>query len=181
MSEIKLKRGRKEVTFKKHPTYFAVRLKQGKANTEMALEARCGRPKREVKHVDSAITEKMDIFNVIEAKDLEQTMDDLRKAPVSDVITHMYALDDTPGGAVIPTGTMTIQFKSDVPSADREKALAEFGLEVLEDLDYLPHAYTVRLTNASKENPLKIASKLQKRKEIESAEPDLAFQISLKQ
>lgn len=180
MDKIKLKRGRKEVTFKKLPGHFAVRLKQGKASDEMALESSCGRPKKEVKHVDSATPEKMEIFAVKEAADLEETTSQLRKAPASDVVTHMYAVDDTPGGAVIPTGTMTIQFKADVKTKEREKILAEFGLEVVEDLDFLPHGYTVRLTDASKENPLKIAAKLQKRKEIETAEPDLSFQISFK-
>lgn len=180
MDEIKLRRGLQEVTLKKLPAYFAVRLKQGKAASERALEACCGRPKAEIEHVDSAATENMEIFTVKESAKLEETMDELRKAPTSDVITHMYALDDTPGGAVIPTGTMTIQFKSNVKDEEREKILAEFGLEVLEELDFLPHGYTVKLTDASKENPLKIAAKLQQRKEIVTAEPDLSFQISLK-
>lgn len=87
-----------------------MRLKQGKAASERALEACCGLPKTEIEHVDSAATENMEIFTVKEAAKLEETMDELRKAPTSEVITHMYALDDTPGGAVIPTGTMTIQF-----------------------------------------------------------------------
>ena len=178
MDEIKLKRGRREVTFKKLPDRFAVRLKQGKATDERALEVSLGRPKTEVRHMDSVATESMEVFAVEEAAALEETMDELRAAPGSDVITHMYALDDTPGGAVIPTGTMTIQFKPDVEAEDREKILAEFGLEVLEDLDFLPHGYTVRLTEASTENPLKIAAKLQQRQEIEVAEPDLSFQIS---
>lgn len=180
MDEIKLKRGGVEVTFKKVPDYFAIRLRQGKASDEMALEASCSRPKTELKHVDRVDVEKMDIFAVKESAKLEETMDELRKAPASDVITHMYALDETPGGGVIPTGTMTIQFKPEVEEKEREKILAEFGLEVLEDLDFLPHGYTVRLTEASKENPLKIAAKLQQRKEIKTAEPDLTFQISLK-
>ena len=178
MDEIKLKRGRRELTFKKLPTYFAVRLKQGKAKDETALEASCGRTKAEIVHVDSAAPENLEIFTVKEAATLEETTDQLRKAPASDVVTHMYALDDTPGGVVIPTGTLTMQFKPDVKAEEREKVLAEFGLEVLEDLDYLPHGYTVRLTDASKENPIKIAAKLQKRKEIETAEPDLSFQIT---
>ncbi len=180
MDQIKLKRGRREVTLKKLPTYFAVRLKQGKATNEMTLEVSCGHPKTEVKHVDSVATEKMDIFSVKESAKLEQTMNELRKSPAGDVISHMYSLDNTPGGAVIPTGTMTLQFGPDVNAAEREKILAEFGLEVLEDLDFLPYGYTVRLTGASKENPLKIAAKLQQRKEIKTAEPDLTFKISLK-
>jgi hypothetical protein len=180
MDKITLKRGRQEVTFKKVPDYFAVRLKQGKAVSERALEARCGHPQSEVKHVDSAATENMEIFTVKEAAKLEGTMEELRKSPSSDVITHMYFLDDTPGGAVIPTGTMTIQFQSDVKDEEREKILAEFGLEVLKELDFLPHGYTVKLTEISQENPLKIAAKLQQRKEIVTAEPDISFQISLK-
>ena len=180
MNEIKLKRGRKEVTFKKLPTRFAVRLKQGKAKDETALEAYCGHPVSEVRHVDSVASENMEIFAVRETADLEKTTNQLRKAPASHVVTHMYAVDDTPGGGVIPTGTMTIQFRADINAVEREKILEEFGLEVLKDIDYLPHGYTVRLTEASQENPLKIAAKLQKRKEIETAEADLAFQISLK-
>lgn len=180
MDEIKLKRGRREVTLKKLPTHFAVRLKQGRATDEKALEASLGRPKTEVRHVDSAAPANMEVFAVKDAATLEETVDELRESPASDVVTHVYALDETPGGAVIPTGTMTIQFKPDVDAQKRAEILAEFGLEVLEDLDFLPHGYTVRLTDASKENPLKIAAKLQQRDEIETAEPDLSFQISLK-
>jgi subtilisin family serine protease len=180
MNEIKLKRGGREVTFKKKPAHFAVRLKQGRAMDEAALEAACGRPEMPVKHVDYAAPENMEIFSVEDASHMEKTVDDLREAPASDVVSHIYALDDTPEGAVIPTGTITLQFNPDVDAKVREQILAEFGLEVVEDLDFLPHGYTVRLTEASTENPLKIAAKLQERKEIKTAEPDLSFQISLK-
>jgi len=180
MKEIKLLRGNREITLTKLPVHFAMRLKQGKACDEKVLEAACGRPRAETRHVDSAETEKMDIFAVQDSGRLEETMDELRKAPASDVVTHMYALDDTPEGGVIPTGSMTIQFRPDVGRREREDILAEFGLEVLEDLDFLSNGYTVRLTEASRENPLKIAAKLQARSEIETAEPDLSFRISLK-
>ena len=180
MDSIKLKRGSREVTFKKLPTRFAVRLKQGKAKDEKILEASCGSPATTVTHIDSIATEKMDIFAVDKTTKLEETVDKLRESPATDVVTHIYSLDDTPGSAVIPVGTMTIQFKSDVSKANREKILAEFGLEIIEELDFLPHSYTVKLTQASTENPLKIAAKLQQRKEIKIAEPDLSFQISLK-
>lgn len=178
MDEIKLKRGNREVTLKKLPDRFAVRLKQGRARNAADLEACCGQPKAPVRHVDSAAAAGMEVFAVEDAAELESTMDELRAAPGSDVITHMYALDDTPQGAVIPTGTMTLQFKPDVEKAEQEAILAEFGLEVVEDLDFLPHGYTVRLTDASTENPLKIAAKLQAREEIEVAEPDLSFQVT---
>ncbi|GGY07078.1 hypothetical protein GCM10007160_38220 [Litchfieldella qijiaojingensis] len=180
MDEIKLKRGSRDVIFRKLPHHFAVRLKQGKASSDAALESACGAPKAETHHIDSATVEKMDVFAVRDANQLEGTMDELRKAPLSDVVTHLYALDDTPGGGAIPTGTMTLQFKSDVSREERERVLETFGLEVLEELDFLPNGYTVRLTDASTENPLKIAAKLQSRPEIEVAEPDLSVQISFK-
>lgn len=177
---ILISRGTKEVNYSKTPDSFAVRLTHGKAPDEKTLEALLGRPKTEIKHIDSVPQENMEIFNVKETDKLEDTMDELRKAPGSDVITHIYTLDDTPGGEVIPTGTMTIQFKPEVESIKRENILEEFGLVIVEELDFLPHGYTVKLTSSSQENPLKIAAKLQKRKEIETAEPDISFKVSRK-
>jgi subtilisin family serine protease len=178
MDEIKLKRGDREVTFEKVPERFAVRLKQGRARDEGTLAACCGTPKATVRHVASAGSANMEVFAVDDAAELEETMDELRTAPESEVVTHMYALDDTPKGVVIPTGTLTLQFGPDVEKEEREAILTEFGLEVVEDLDFLPHGYTVRLTDASQENPLKIAAQLQERAEVETAEPDLSFEIS---
>jgi subtilisin family serine protease len=45
-------------------------------------------------------------------------------------------------------------------------------------LDFLSEGYTVRLTAALKEDPLKIAAKLQQRDEIEALEPDLSFEVA---
>lgn len=180
MNDITIKRGRKTVTFKKLPNYFAVKLKSGKAFNEAALEAACGRPPSEISHVESVATDKMEIFAVKDHTELEQTTDRLRQAPASDIVTHVYSVDETPGGGVIPLGTMTLQFSPDIADNEKEKILAEFGLEVLKDLDYLPHGHTVRLTELSKYNPLKIAADLQGRKEVLTAEPDLGFQVSFK-
>jgi subtilisin family serine protease len=175
---IKLKRGGREVIFKKDPSILAVRLKHGRATNEMVLEASLGRPKAELKHVDSAISEKMEIFSIKETDKLEDTMDELRKASESDVITHVYTMDDTEKGRVIPTGTLTIIFKSGVKKNERENLLAEFGLEIVNEIDYLPNGYTVKLTEDSKKNPLKISAELQQREQIEIAEFDMAFKVS---
>lgn len=162
------------------PDHFAVCLKQRRAIDEAALAAATGRPRISVVHMESDVAENLEVFAVDDADELEATMDEMRAAPSSDVITHMYTLDDTPGSAVIPTDTMTVQFTPDVGPDARADILAEHGLEVVEDLDFLSHGYTVRLTDASTENPLKIAAKLQARDDIEAAEPDLSFKISLK-
>ena len=180
MDQVTIRRGSRNVTFTKSPDYFALRLKRGRPRDAMALEADCGRPASEVTHIDSVVSENMEVFAVKEPAKLEETTNQLRQAPAADVVSHVYTLDNIPGGMVIPTGTMTIQFRPEVTDEKREEILAEFGLEVLKDLDFLPHGYTVRLTQASKENPLKIAAKLQHRSEIVTAEPDLAFRASPK-
>ena len=180
MDKIKLKRGDSEVTLKKVPDVFAVRLKQGRARDEKALLSSCGKTRAEVQHIDAAAPAKMDIFSVKDASLLEDTMDQLRQATSSEVISHTYTLDDDSMSTVIPTGMMTLQFHADVSKQAREDILAEFGLEILEELDFLPHGYTVRLTSASTMNPLKIALKLQGLEDIKTAEPDLSFQVELK-
>jgi subtilisin family serine protease len=173
-----LTRGGRKITLTKQPEYFAVRLKQGRANSLRALEANLGAPETPVRHVDSVTAENLEVFAVEEAKDLEATVDALRKAPRAEVVTHVYTVDDTPQGNVIPTGTLTLQFKPIATTAQREALLAEFSLEIVSALDYLPNGYTVRATVASSGNPLKIAEALQQRDLLLVAEPDLAFSVA---
>lgn len=180
MDEIRLKRGTEEVTFKKLPEHFAVRMKEGRADSERALEASVGSQAAETRYVDSVPESRMDVFAVRDQSTLESTMDGLRESSESEVVTHMYSTGDSEENGVVPTGTMTIQFESDVDLTEREEVLGEFGLEVVEDLDFLDDGYTVALTEQSTENPLKIAQKLQSRDGILTAEPDLSFRISLK-
>ncbi|MCA9964199.1 MAG: S8 family serine peptidase [Anaerolineales bacterium] len=171
---ITLMRGGEKLTFKKVPDTFAVRLKEGQATNERMLNAVVGEVAAAVKHVDTKPLEQMDLFQMETASELETTMDKMRQAPATDVVTHVYTLDATPSAAVIPTGTITIQFKPDVAKEKKETLLAEFGLDIVEALDFIPGGYTVSLTDASRENPLKIATKLQDHPEVELAEPDLS-------
>jgi hypothetical protein len=180
MDEIALSRGGEKVVFKKVGDRFAVRLKQGRAGSESSLEASFGRPPSEVKHVASVSSERMDVFSIADREKLEETMDVMRRARDSDVISHLYSIDESPEGAVIPTGTITLQFKADTKKARIESILAEHGLQIIDDLTYLPNAYSVKLTDASKENPLKIAKKLIDRDDVEIAEPEISFRVSFK-
>ena len=178
--EIRLQRGGRDAAFRKVKDRFAVRLKQGRAAGEAALISSLGAPFSRVRHLDSVAAETMDVFGVEDATKLEQTMDRLRQSPAAEIVTHVYALENAPGSEMVPTGTMTIQFKPEVPKGRREELLAEFGLEVVEDLEhFLPNGHTVRLTLASTENPLKIGLKLQQRTEIQVAEPDFGYRGAL--
>jgi subtilisin family serine protease len=173
-----LSRGGRKITLTKQPEYFAVRLTQGRATSLRALEANLGAPESPVRHVDSVTAENLEVFAVEEAEDLEGTMDALRLAPRAAVVTHVYTVDDTPQGNMIPTGALTLQFKPNVTAAQREALLAEYALEIVESLDYLPNGYRVRVTQASADNPLKVAVALQQRAELLVAEPDLAFTVA---
>jgi len=177
--EITIKRGGHDVTYKKSPSLFVVRAKTGKIVNEALLESTLGHPKSAIRHITSIPPESMEVFAIDKPSELEDTVDGLRESPEADVVSHVYSLDNTPGGEVIPTGSMTIQFQKDVAKEDREAILDEFGLEVVKSLDYLPEGYTVQLTSASKLNPLKIAEQLQSRgKIIRIVEPDLSFQVA---
>jgi subtilisin family serine protease len=178
MSETRLRRGERDITFIKVPHKFGVRLKHGTAKTEDTLEAVCGTLGVEAKHMESLHAAKIDVFVVDDYTKLEKAMEIVRESSHVDIVSHVYRLDDSPLSEVVPTGLMMIQFKSHVPAAEREKILAEFGLQVQNDLDFLSDGYVVKLSKEAKENPLKISARLQQRMEIESAEPDIAFKVA---
>jgi len=179
MSKLKLKRGDGEISLDKIPDYFAIRLKQGRASDAKTLRSHCGKTAANCEHVDASETANMDIFSVADESELEPTMKQLRSAPGSDVVTHMYRLDDDQQAAVIPTGLMTIQFEADFSKEEREALLARYGLEIIEDIDFLPHAYSVKLTADSPMNPVKMAAELQQTSGVLAAEPDLSFRVAL--
>jgi len=181
MADIKIKRGRHEVTYKKVKNYFAVRLNKGRARDRQSLEAACGPLKHAADHVDCVGPARMDLFVSQKAEELEGTMDELRTASASDVVSHVYSLEGSEDSTLVPTGVMTLQFVPNTKKEVCEKILEEFGLEVMNALDTLPLGYNVRLTHASTMNPLKIAAALQKRNEILVAEPDMGFNVSFQE
>jgi subtilisin family serine protease len=177
MSEIRLRRGVREVTFAKVPHKFGVRLKHGAAKSEATLEAICGTLGVEAKYVGSLHAARMDIFAVDDYTKLEKAMEVLRSSKHVDIASHVYKLDESPLSEVVPTGLLIIQFDPHVPAEEREKILNESGLQAQRDLEFLPNGYEVKLSKQAKENPLKISAKLQQRREIVSAEPDITFRL----
>jgi len=176
-NEIKIKRGEKEITFLKSQSKFAVRLKYGTVKTVNALKSRCGPLDALIYHLESLRISEMDVFEVDDYTKLDESMNILRNSPEIDVVSHVYKLDKDPASEVIPTGKITIQFKSGIAAIEKEKIMAEFGLKVLKDLDFLPNSYSVKTSKLSKDNPLKVAQKLQQMKEIKSADPDITFKV----
>lgn len=175
-NKITLKRGKREVTYEKVPDQFAVRLKNEQDTAEAVIDI----AKASVQHVAVNQEEALEIYTITEPTKLEKTVDALRDEPATEVVTHLYKLDESADGSMAPVGTLTVQFKPEVTAAERAAILAAYGLAEEEALDYLPHAYTLRLTENAIENPLKIAYKLQQLPEVETAEPDMSFQVALK-
>ena len=133
MAEIKLIRGGRKITLRKNRNAFGVRLRQGRATSEAVLESTLGQPRSDVTHVASDAPSRMEIFALRETDKLEETMDTMREAPAADVITHIYAIDDTPGGEVVPTGTI-MPHKPSFHTVSSLKLLA-FLLPRVEDRD----------------------------------------------
>ncbi len=175
--EIILQRGGREVEFKKMQNRFSLRLKQGTVKSADALQSLCGPMDVSIRHIESLRVAQMEVFEVDDRTKLDNSMQTLRASPHVDVVSHVYKMGESLSSEVIPTGIMTIQFKPEARAMEREKILEEFGLEVLEDLDFLPDGYFVKTTKQSTMNPLKTALKLQQYKEIRIAEPDIAFKV----
>lgn len=179
MDKITLKRGNEDITLEKVPDTFAIRLRRGRATDVESLESTVGRSPAEIQHSEHLPTEGMDLFVVKDARELESTMEVMRQSQSTDVVSHVYRLGDSPDSLFVPGDTLTVSFRPDTPKEVREDILAEYGLEIVEDVTFMQDAYTVRLTDSSTENPLKIAAKLQKRPEILVAEPELSFKAML--
>ena len=175
--EIKLLRGGRDVVFKKVPDRFSLRPKHGTVRTADALEALCGPLEVRIKHVESLRLAHMDVFEVDDRTKLDNSMKILRLSPRVDVVSHVYSIGQNLGSDVIPTGIMTIQFQPTAKAAEKERVFEEFGLDLLEDLDFLPEGHLAKTSKRTQMNPLKIALELQERKEIKSAEPDIAFKV----
>jgi hypothetical protein len=177
IGEIRLQRCGREVEFKKMPDRFSLRLKHGTAKTADTLQSLCDYLEVPIRHVESLRIAHMDVFEVDDRIKLDNAMKILRSCPHVDVVSHVYRFGKNPGNEVIPTGMMTILFRPETKAIDREKILEEFGLEVQEELEFVPDGYLVKTSKQSSMNPLKIALKLQQRKDIRIAEPDLSFKV----
>ena len=178
MDEMKLKRGTKEVVFHKIPYKFGIRFKYETSIAKNSLESHCGSLGVRLEHLGCWGVARIDVFEVEDETKLDDVMDILRACPRSDIVSHVYRLDESMASEVIPTGILTIQFDPNVQNNERAKIFNEFSLEVLEDLDFLLDGYTVKLSKEAMENPLKVAAKLQQKKEVKAADPDIIFKVA---
>ncbi len=122
---IKLKRGGREVEFKKMPDRFALRLKHGRAKNSESLLAICGYLGASIKHIEGLPIAQMDVFEVDDRTKLDSAMDTLRASPDADVVSHIYRIGEGMESEVVPTGILTLQFKPEIKAEAREKKLSD--------------------------------------------------------
>jgi len=111
-----------------------------------------------------------------EDTDVDATLDRLRLDGAIDVGTHVFELPNS-AGIFIPTGELFIEFKPGTSKEDQEAAFDEFSLTIREARN--ENSFVVSVSRSSP-NPIKVASGLQKNKNVSIAEPDLATKRQLK-
>jgi hypothetical protein len=110
MDESTLQRGDQRVTYYKDPAQFAVRLRAERARDEAELEQHLGKPRVEVRHVESLLAQDYELFAVQEADEREGTMDDLRLA--------LYPPNRISVALPAPTGTGGLDLAQGADSAN---------------------------------------------------------------
>lgn len=72
-------------------------------------------------------------------------MAELRQADRSAVVSHLYSVEADRSQAMLPTGMITLQFSPDSSKQGRENLLAEYRLEIAQELDFIAHGLSPRL------------------------------------
>lgn len=116
----------------------------------------------------------------IDADSLEEAMTILREEG-DDVqwCGHLYHMPGDPKGLMVPTEEIYVEIE---PDADLEAVNAlfnEHGLELVSQDEDDPNALQLRLTSASRQNPIKIANALSESEYVRLAEPSFVSNISL--
>ena len=177
--DIQILRGGVPVTYQKVKDQFAVQMHEPTASAQDDVQIVAEKTKQPAAYVGQVAETSLVQFRLADGEQIEAVTDALRQQPDTEFVTHVYAIEGQPDGAMVPLGTMTIQFKTAVSPAQQQAILDQHGLEIVDKLSYLPNGYTVRLTDRSTQNPLKIARALQQEPDIETAEPDFSFEVKL--
>ncbi|MDJ0633741.1 MAG: S8 family serine peptidase [Xenococcaceae cyanobacterium MO_188.B29] len=117
----------------------------------------------------------VDVENIPETIDLENTLDTIRLNPSVDVGTHVF---NTPSSRepFIPTGELYVVFADNVNQQSCEQLIDELHLEFVKVKG--EREFVVKVTNESA-NPIKTAVALQQSPLVSVAEPDLATPSAL--
>ncbi len=111
------------------------------------------------------------------AESLDEAMEIIRlKKPGVKWCSHVYNMHGDDEGAMVPTDCIYMEVKPGADASKINKVLDELGLELM---PMEGSGFLLRLTDASFENPIKIANALAERGDVELAEPDFSMKVCL--
>ncbi len=169
---VTISRGHSKIVLEKSKSYFATKSRQNMPRKSLFMS----KPMVSgIQFRDYEMFARMEVYSVDDESELEPLTDELRQEKNFEIVSHVYELSQEESQMVMPTGEITLQFKSQCSEAARCELLSELGLEIQREFDFLADAYQVRVTHAARKNPIKLSIELEKLSDIRFAEPDLAL------
>ena len=166
-----LSRGGESLNVEKSQTTFVMKRRQGSSSSEDALNTSALFEGLKVSSCPGR--NKLELCRVSPER-LEETMDALRGDPNQVAwCGHVYHMPNDPDGILIPTEDIYVELTENALEAEINEILESYGLEISPAPSGVVNAFILRLTSASKENPLKLANELLKLASVKVAEPDL--------
>lgn len=118
-------------------------------------------------------------FCVSEADQLDAAMAATRALPNVAFVSHVYQIRNNPGSYVYLADDITVQFAENTSAGDRATTTSSMGLSEQKAIDGLPGAFVYRVTADARENPIKIANRLNQQAGILAAEPNIVIHSAL--
>ncbi|MEM8604084.1 MAG: S8 family serine peptidase [Cyanobacteria bacterium P01_H01_bin.121] len=160
-----LQRGGEELRLSKVDDRFVVALE---ASVEAAWLQQAQFPLQNIE----PITGTQLIQVVVAATQLELVMSQLRGLPQVRFASHVYRLEASPNTVVYFRDTLTLQFTSDTPAGQIAAIATRFQIQQQQPVLGLANTFVFQLTQATPENPIKLANRLIQLLEVVLAEPN---------
>jgi subtilisin-like proprotein convertase family protein len=176
-----IERGGERFVLEKTPDLFAVRKRPRPRSSRGELTAADDHPEAfpGLAFKESHSGREIEVYRV-EAGALEEAMAVLRtQSPEIIWCAHVYHMPGDPTGLMVPTEAIYVEFAAGADQRAIARLLDEHGLEMMPDESGQPGAFVLRLTAASTQNPIKIATALRESGLVDVAEPDFAMKMAL--
>lgn len=161
MSELTIKSGQGELTFKKSRNLVGLKTTTPEKDPT------------EKEFVETEVFKNLGGFNVVtlkhEGRSLDEKLDEVRQLDDVEQGTHVYFAEGSQK-PMVPTGELFISFHDGVTAPEQQIVLDEYRLQMVERRD--PLTIVAKVT-AQSPNPIKVAAALQKISLIKMAEPDM--------
>ena len=113
---------------------------------------------------------------MVKAELTEDRDEGMQRMRSTHVVHHVYHTKDHPDDEIMITDTIFIKFKEGISRQDIDSYFRRESLEVVDVFDEL--TFLVRVTDATRKNPIKVTNMAASRTMIEYAEPNLVRKLS---